>query len=87
MSFLIKVFFLDITSFRVNFRVFLGFSMVRFQLMFLKISSINTIFQDLSNDVFYVCVTQKFIFSTCLTIMEKDGKMWKSMKIVLSAML
>ena len=40
---------------------FFGCSRVRFQFMFLKISSLNSIFQDLFNNILYSSVAQKFI--------------------------
>ena len=48
------------------------FSMVRFQLMFSKISSLNTIFQNLSHGIAYFSVAQNlvdFVFFTCLRIL------------------
>ena len=41
--------------------------------MFLKLSSLNSIFQDISNDVSYVGLSEFFVISTCLKNMEKYG--------------
>ena len=63
---------------------FLGFSMVRFELMFLKRSSLNTIFEELLFDILYFSVAQ--IFVDCVIFIRlrilgnlvdlKKGKLW-----------
>ena len=53
---------------------FLGFSTVRFRLMFLKITSLDTTSQDLWYGILYFSVAQKFVefvIFTCLRIFGK----------------
>ena len=46
---------------------FLGFLMVWFQFTFLKIFSLNSIFQDVFNDILYFSVAEKFVdFLICI---------------------
>ena len=62
--------------------------MVRLQLMFSKISSLNSIFQDLSHGILYFSVDQKivdFLIFTCLRIFRnflylRNRQIWKTME-------
>ena len=73
------------TKFRGLFLGFFGLSMVRFQVMFLKISSLNRAFQDLSHGTLYFPVAQifiNFVIFTCLRIFGnyldlRNREIWK----------
>ena len=97
----VKILFIDILSFGLFLGFFLGFSILRFQLRFSKISSSNRVFQDLSHGVLYFSVAQKFIDFTIVTCFRVLGKyldlrnremwkygmkIWKNTEILLSAM-
>ena len=63
---------------------FLGISMLRFQLMFLKLSSLDRAFPELLYGILYFSVAQMFVdflIFLCLRILRnfvdmKNGKIW-----------
>ena len=89
MSLLLKI-FINIPSFRVWSQGFWGFLMVRFQLMFLKLSSLNRSFQELFHGILYFSVAQKvidFVLFTRLRILGilvdlKNGKLWSLLSLM-----
>ena len=69
---IIKKIFTDIPFFRVSFR----FLMVWFQPTFRKILPLNSLFQELFNDIFYFCLAQTVSDFKIFICLIDIGKVW-----------